>query len=59
MDKHLIGRRVEIPVHRDAWMQGDRYGEVIGVAAGSRITVRLDKSKRKIHMHRDSVHRFI
>jgi hypothetical protein len=58
-NKHLIGRRVEIPVHTDAWMRGDRYGEIVATAAGNRVTVRMDKSERKVHMHVDSITRYI
>lgn len=29
----FIGSRVEIPAHTDAWMKGDRYGELIGTTA--------------------------
>lgn len=24
------GQRVELPPHMDAWMRGDRYGEIVG-----------------------------
>ena len=54
----LIGKRVEIPVHTDAWMRGDRYGEITS-AKGDRIVVKLDKSERKIEMHVQSVYRFV
>ena len=54
----MLGKRVEIPVHTDAWMRGDRYGEITS-AKGDRIVVKLDKSERKIEMHVQSVYRFV
>lgn len=27
----LLGKRVEIPVHYDAWMRGARFGRVTGI----------------------------
>lgn len=30
--------RVQIPPYTDAWMQGDRYGEVLSTKAGGYIT---------------------
>lgn len=27
----LVGKRIEIPVHYDRWMQGARYGKVIAL----------------------------
>lgn len=31
VNSHLIGCRVQIPVHTNAWMRGDRYGEIVKV----------------------------
>ena len=31
----LVGRRVEIPVHCDLWMQGARFGEVVSFHPGA------------------------
>lgn len=28
----LVGKRIEIPVHYDAWMRGARFGTVVGLA---------------------------
>lgn len=30
--KSFVGKRVEIPVHYNAWMLGARYGKVIGLS---------------------------
>lgn len=54
------GTRVELHPGLDAWMQGDRYGEVIGVrysnlAGAPRYTVRLDKSGRLLRLPYDRV----
>lgn len=38
-------RRVEVPAYSDAWMRGDRFGEVIRYIRQTRMTVvRLGKS---------------
>lgn len=52
----LLGARVEVPAYTDAWMRGDRFGEVVGLGPGGsgfgtsprKATVRLDKSQRKV-----------
>lgn len=28
-----VGMRVEIPAHTDAWMKGDRFGEIVDTGA--------------------------
>ena len=40
-----VGRRVKIHPATDAWMQGDRYGEVVKVGRDL-VHVRCDTSKR-------------
>jgi hypothetical protein len=42
------GTRVQIPAYTDAWMRGDRYGEVIAIVGKDqcRARVRLDKSRK-------------
>jgi len=30
-DDYLIGKRVQIPVWSDTWMQGDRYGTIVSL----------------------------
>lgn len=43
------GTRVEIPAHYDAWMRGDRYGEVIGPGTVPGVVrVKLDKSGKVV-----------
>jgi len=59
MNAHLIGRRVEIPVHTDAWMRGDRYGEITATLPADMIEVTMDKSDRVITMALGSVFRFV
>lgn len=50
----LIGHRVQIPAYTDAWMQGDRYGKVVGFGVPKSdqlpafARVKLDKSGRTI-----------
>lgn len=42
------GTRVEVPSYTDAWMRGDRFGEVIKYnARNGMLTVKLDKSGRE------------
>ena len=48
----LIGKRIEIPVHYDAWMQGARYGYVTGIRRGrpgasDYLIVDLDRRPKK------------
>ena len=43
----LVGKRIEIPVHYDLWMQGARFGTVTGFRAGAAgesdyVLVRMD-----------------
>jgi hypothetical protein len=44
----VLGKRVEVPVHSDTWMTGDRYGEVVCFVDGH-LYVKLDKSGRTRH----------
>lgn len=32
--ENLIGKRIEIPVHYNLWMQGARFGEVVSFHSG-------------------------
>jgi RNase P/RNase MRP subunit p29 len=41
--EYLIGKRVEIAPHYDAWMMGDRFGEVVKVTP-SYVFVKMDRS---------------
>ena len=46
-----IGQRVELPVHADRWMMGDRFGVITHLKTFSatkeeHATVKLDKSGR-------------
>lgn len=45
MSQFKVGQRVQISPAYDAWMRGDRYGEIEKITAKT-IHVRLDKSKR-------------
>lgn len=44
------GDRVEIPPHTDAWMRGDRYGEVTQVS-GDNVKVLMDKSGKTLRFN--------
>lgn len=48
-----VGTRVQMPVHTDAWMMGDRYGEVVKVTSRS-VHVKLDKSGRTVRLAPDA-----
>jgi hypothetical protein len=50
--KSLIGKRVEIPVHYDLWMQGARFGTITGRRQGKPglsacLLVRMDHPRVK------------
>jgi len=47
-------RRVQLHPGTDAWMQGDRYGVVVGVGRSKNLTVKLD-SGREIRLPEDRV----
>lgn len=49
----LAGRRVEIHPRYDAWMAGDRFGEVVKVTPRY-ITVKMDRSGRTRRVANDS-----
>jgi hypothetical protein len=51
----IIGMRVEIPPHLDAWMRGDRYGEIVSTmkTKPSFARVKLDKSGKVVAVHMD------
>jgi hypothetical protein len=44
-----VGQRVQISPAYDAWLQGDRFGEVIKVTAKT-VYVKLDKSGRTLRI---------
>jgi hypothetical protein len=46
--------RVEIPAHTDAWMRGDRYGEVVQVS-GDHVKVLMDKSGKILTFRADDL----
>jgi hypothetical protein len=48
--KHYIGKRIEIPVHYDLWMQGARFGKVTAIRRGKSgqsayLLVKIDHSQ--------------
>jgi hypothetical protein len=52
--KGLVGQRVEMPVHYDAWAMGNRYGQVTSVGRGGKfVNVQLDKTpSQRTKLHR-------
>lgn len=46
---YLVGKRIEISPHFDAWMQGDRFGEITKVTS-KYITVKMDRSQRVLRL---------
>ena len=46
LDGFAIGQRVQMHPATDAWMSGDRYGEIIKLT--SKVHVKLDKSGRTL-----------
>ena len=41
-----VDQRVQIPAHRDEWMQGDRFGTINDLTRNGLAYVRMDKSGR-------------
>ena len=68
--RRRVGARVEMHAASDAWMRGDRFGEIVGV--GNRrdyrdsftgkvnsvrpYRVKLDKSGRVVRVHPENLH---
>jgi hypothetical protein len=50
-----IGTRVEIPAYIDAWMRGDRYGEIVAFNRHGLAIVLLDKSQKRLHCEVDEL----
>lgn len=46
-------QRVALAPHTDYWMQGARYGEIVGRRADGRFLVRLDATGRTIRLADD------
>ena len=42
------GQRVQLHPSTDAWMQGDRYGEVVDTQQDGTVTIKMDKSGRNL-----------
>lgn len=49
-----IGHRVQLSPAADAWMQGDRYGEVVRVGR-SIVHVKMDRSGRVRWFHPETI----
>lgn len=55
--KSLVGKRIEIPTHYDAWMRGNRYGNVTAFRRGSAgksdyVLVQMDGQTRRVKIWR-------
>lgn len=48
------GQRIQLRPATDAWMQGDRYGEVVRVGK-SIVHAKMDRSKRVRRFHPESI----
>jgi hypothetical protein len=46
---YYVGKRVQISPSTDAWMRGDRYGEIVKVGNGC-VHVKMDKSGRTLRL---------
>lgn len=46
----VVGDRVEMAAHTDAWMRGDRYAKVEGVGT-KMVTLRFERSGRSMRIH--------
>lgn len=52
-DASLVGKRVEIHPRYDAWMMGDRFGEVVKVTA-KYLSVKMDRSGKTRRVSNDN-----
>ena len=67
IDQQNIGKRVELSPATDAWMMGDRYGEIVKTTLRTAnlidpresalvfVTVKLDKSGRTVRFHESNI----
>lgn len=69
MRAYWLGKRVQMHPASDAWWQGDRFGEVVGIGRAREyveremgvksmqrpLKIKLDKSGRVVRAHPDSV----
>lgn len=56
----VVGSRVELHPGTDAWMRGDRYGEVIGTTRDKRrYKVRMDKSGKMLKVSPNNIYNII
>jgi hypothetical protein len=55
---YLIGKRVELHPATDAWMMGDRYGEVVKVGT-KYVHVKMDRSGRTLKVTDDLIGRVV
>ena len=70
MADYRIGMRAELHPATDAWMRGDRYGEIVAVSAkshsyvdpgyprnGHTFTIQMDRSGRKLRVSEGNIAR--
>lgn len=50
-----LGTRVQVPAWSDAWMKGDRYGEVAGFGRGDIVKIKMDKSGKTLRFAQSDV----
>ena len=53
-ENYLVGKRVELHPATDAWMRGDRYGEVVKVTP-KYVHVKMDRSGRTLKVSPDNI----
>jgi hypothetical protein len=51
---HRVGDRVQLHPATDAWMRGDRYGDVVKVGT-KHIHVKMDRSGRTLKVHPSNI----
>tara|TARA_R110000824_G_scaffold82199_2_gene206146 strand:+ start:3258 stop:3509 length:252 start_codon:yes stop_codon:yes gene_type:complete len=44
--RYWVGKRVELHPATDAWMMGDRYGDVVDIMRNGNFKIRMDKSNK-------------
>lgn len=54
----LVGKRIELHPATDAWMRGDRYGDVTRVGR-KYVYVRMDRSGRTLKVAFDNIGRIL
>jgi hypothetical protein len=53
-----VGQRVELSPATDAWMMGDRFGEIVKIGRAY-LHVRMDRSGRTLRISPANIHKIV